>query len=99
MSNRIGVMYLGKLVEIADSEELYRKPLHPYTQALYSAALPAHPDEEREEIILPGEVPSPFKPPSGCRFHPRCFQTKAVCETEEPALRDVGGDHRVACHI
>ena len=99
MSNRIGVMYLGKLVENAESEELYRSPLHPYTQALYSAALPSHPDDQRQEIILPGEVPSPINPPPGCRFHPRCPQAKPVCSEEEPGLRDVGGGHKVACNL
>lgn len=99
MSNRIGVMYLGKLVETAESGELYCNPLHPYTEALYSAALPAHPDEQREEIILPGEIPSPLFPPSGCRFHPRCRQASHKCAEEEPLLKDTGGDHFVACHL
>ena len=99
MSNRVGVMYLGKLVETADSEELYSNRLHPYTEALYSAALPSHPDEQREEIILPGEVPSPFNPPPGCRFHTRCFKAMPVCTEEEPKLVDAGGNHLVACHL
>ncbi|MBW2061705.1 MAG: ATP-binding cassette domain-containing protein [Deltaproteobacteria bacterium] len=99
MSKRIGVMYLGKLVEIAEGEELYRSRLHPYTEALYSAALPSHPDDEREEIILPGEVPSPLFPPSGCRFHPRCFKAMPVCSEKEPILKDVGAGHYVACHL
>ena len=99
MSHRIGVMYLGKLVEMAESEELYKNPLHPYTHALYSAALPSHPDDQREEIILPGEVPSPLNPPSGCRFHPRCSQAKPICREETPILVDVGGGHHVACHL
>lgn len=99
MSHRIGVMYLGKLVEIADSDELYRNPLHPYTRALYSAALPSHPDHQREEIILSGEVPSPLNPPSGCRFHPRCFEAKRICREEIPILKDVGGGHYLACHL
>jgi oligopeptide/dipeptide ABC transporter ATP-binding protein len=98
MSHRIGVMYLGTLVETAKSEELHKNPLHPYTHALYSAALPSHPDEKREEIILPGEVSSPLNPPSGCRFHPRCSETKAICGEETPILVDVGGGHHVACH-
>jgi oligopeptide transport system ATP-binding protein len=99
MSHRIGVMYLGKLVEMAGSEELYRKPLHPYTRALYSAALPSHPGDQRDEIILPGEVPSPLNPPSGCRFHPRCSYAKAICLEETPTLTDAGGGHHVACHF
>jgi len=98
MSNRIGVMYLGKLVEIAESEELYSNPLHPYTQALLSAALPSHPDDQREEIILPGEVPSPLNPPPGCRFHPRCFQYKPECAESEPPLIEIKSGHWVACH-
>ena len=98
MSNRIGVMYLGKLVEIADSEELYKNPLHPYTQALYLAALPSHPDDRRDDIILPGEVPSPLNPPSGCRFHPRCSRRKTICSEKEPVLTEAGGGHLVAGH-
>ena len=98
MSHRIGVMYLGKLVEMADAEELYKNPLHPYTQALYSAALPLHPDVRREEIILPGEVSSPLNPASGCRFHPRCSQRISICFEEMPTLIDVGLGHKVACH-
>ena len=99
MSHRIGVMYLGKLVEVAESEELYKNPLHPYTRALYSAALPSHPDDQREEIILPGEVPSPLHPPSGCRFHPRCSEGKPMCREKTPMLVDVGKGHCVACHL
>jgi oligopeptide/dipeptide ABC transporter ATP-binding protein len=99
MSNRIGVMYLGKIVESADAEDLYREPLHPYTQALLSAALPSHPDTKHEEIILSGEVPSPVNPPPGCSFHPRCFNTRPICSAEEPVLTDVGGGRQVACHL
>lgn len=98
MSNRIGVMYLGKLVETGESEELYRNPLHPYTKALLSAALPSHPDIKREEIILPGGVPNPLNPPSGCRFHPRCFNVKSFCSQAEPELKDLGNGHLVWCH-
>ena len=98
MSNRIGVMYLGKIVEMAEGEELYLHPVHPYTQALLSAALPSHPDLQREEIILPGEVPSPLNPPPGCRFHPRCFNAKPICSEEEPPLKEVTSGHFVACH-
>jgi oligopeptide/dipeptide ABC transporter ATP-binding protein len=99
MSHRIGVMYLGKLVEMAESEELYKNPLHPYTRALYSAALPSRPDDQREEIILPEDVPSSLHPPSGCRFHPRCSGGKSICREEMPILVDTGGGHRVACHL
>ena len=99
MSNRIGVMYLGKIVETADSDELHAHPLHPYTKALYSAALPSHPDIRRNEIILPGEVPSPLNPPAGCRFHPRCTDAKAVCSETEPVLTEVAAGHYVACHL
>jgi oligopeptide/dipeptide ABC transporter ATP-binding protein len=99
MSNRIGVMYLGKLTEVADSDELFKNPMHPYTKALHSAALPAHPDLQREEIVLPGEVPSPLNPPPGCRFHPRCPVSLPSCSKEEPELIDVGAGHHVACHF
>ena len=99
MSHQIGVMYLGRLVEKAESEELYSNRLHPYTEALYSAALPSHPDDQREDIILSGEVPSPLFPPSGCRFHPRCPEVMNVCSEEEPKLKDMGHGHMVACHL
>jgi peptide/nickel transport system ATP-binding protein len=99
VSTRIGVMYLGKLVETATSDELYSQPLHPYTQALLSNALPAHPDEVREEVILRGEVPSAFDPPPGCRFHPRCPHAMPVCAEAEPPLREQAPGHPVACHL
>lgn len=99
LSTTIAVMYLGKIVEFATSNDLRHKPLHPYTQALFSAALPSHPDEQREEIIIPGEVPSPLNPPSGCRFHPRCPFVKPVCSEVEPILRPVADGHQVACHL
>src|SRR5215468_9533027 len=98
MSHTIVVMYLGKIVESGDAETLARAPKHPYTEALFSAALPSHPDERREEIILPGEVPSPLNPPSGCRFHPRCPHAMARCSQEIPELKDVSG-RMVACHL
>ena len=98
MSHTIAVMYLGKIVETGEARALARAPKHPYTEALFSAALPSHPDERREEFILPGEVPSPLNPPSGCRFHPRCPQAMARCAELEPALRDVEGRF-VACHL
>lgn len=99
LSTNIAVMYLGKIVEFGTSDELRHKPLHPYTQALFSAALPSHPDEQREEIIIAGEVPSPLNPPAGCRFHPRCPFAKPVCSEIEPALRSATNGHQVACHL
>jgi oligopeptide/dipeptide ABC transporter ATP-binding protein len=99
MSHRVGVMYLGQLVEKTSAEELFVKPLHPYTQALLAAALPSHPDAPRQKIILTGEVPSPLNPPSGCRFHPRCPYAMPVCAALEPPLRPVTDGHHVACHL
>jgi len=99
MSDRIGVMYLGKIVEIADADEMDQNPVHPYTKALYSAALPSHPDTVQEEIILPGEVPSPLNPPSGCRFHPRCSIAEKVCAIEQPELKTISPGHEAACHL
>ena len=98
MSHTIVVMYLGKIVEMGDARTLAQAPKHPYTEALFSAALPIHPDERREEIILTGEVPSPLNPPSGCRFHPRCPQQMPVCAQQEPVLTPVT-DRLVACHL
>jgi oligopeptide/dipeptide ABC transporter ATP-binding protein len=98
MSHTIAVMYLGQIVETGDARTLARTPKHPYTEALFSAALPTHPDERREEIILTGEVPSPLNPPSGCRFHPRCPHAMARCGEEEPKLGDIEG-RLVACHL
>jgi len=99
MANEVAVMYLGKIVERAKTKELFKNPLHPYTKALFSAALPAHPDIVREEILLPGEVPSPINPPSGCRFHPRCPFAMPVCSEVEPKEQDMAPDHMVACHL
>jgi oligopeptide/dipeptide ABC transporter ATP-binding protein len=98
MSHTIAVMYLGKIVEIGDARSIARQPRHPYTKALFSAALPSHPDERREEIILPGEVPSPVNPPAGCRFHPRCPSVMDRCRTDVPDLEASNG-RRVACHL
>jgi oligopeptide/dipeptide ABC transporter ATP-binding protein len=98
MSHTVAVMYLGRIVEFGEAQRIARDPRHPYTQALFSAALPAHPDESREEIILPGEPPSPVAPPSGCRFHPRCPQAMPRCSTEDPLLR-LAADRQVACHL
>ncbi len=97
MSHRIAVMYLGKLVETADSETLFRNPQHPYTKALISAALPSHPDHQRDEIILPGEVPSPLNPASGCRFRTRCPLARTECAGVEPPLKGTEPGHKVAC--
>jgi oligopeptide/dipeptide ABC transporter ATP-binding protein len=99
VSTRIGVMYLGKLVETATSAELYTHPLHPYTRILLSNAMPSHPDDVREEVILRGEVPSAFEPPPGCRFHPRCPHALPVCAEVAPALQTQAPDHQVACHL
>jgi oligopeptide/dipeptide ABC transporter ATP-binding protein len=99
MAHETAVMYLGRIVEHSPTEELYNNPLHPYTKALFSAALPAHPDIEREEIVLQGEVPSPINPPSGCRFHPRCPVAMERCAVEEPLLTDLGNNHKVSCHL
>ena len=98
MSHTIAVMYLGKMVEAGEAQTLANAPKHPYTQALFSAALPSHPDERRDEIILTGEVPSPLRPPAGCRFHPRCPHVMSRCSEEEPALGAVEG-RSVACHL
>jgi oligopeptide/dipeptide ABC transporter ATP-binding protein len=98
MSHEIVVMYLGKIVERGEAQVLAREPMHPYTKALFSAALPSHPDERREDVVLQGEVPSPLNPPSGCHFHPRCPHATARCASEMPALRAVG-DRMVACHL
>jgi oligopeptide/dipeptide ABC transporter ATP-binding protein len=88
MAHHTAVMYLGQIVEYGPTEELYENPLHPYTQALFSAALPAHPDDQRDEIVLTGEVPSPINPPSGCRFHPRCPFAMDRCSVEVPLQLD-----------
>jgi oligopeptide/dipeptide ABC transporter ATP-binding protein len=98
MSHTIAVMYLGQLVEYGPAKVVATDPKHPYTQALFSAALPSHPDESRDEIILTGEVPSPVNPPSGCRFHPRCPHVLPRCAPEVPKLRSTFG-REVACHL
>jgi oligopeptide/dipeptide ABC transporter ATP-binding protein len=99
LSTTVAVMYLGKIVELATSEQLRVEPLHPYSKGLFSAALPTHPDEQREEVLLTGEIPSPLNPPSGCRFHTRCPFAKPVCSAVEPLLQEVAPDHQVACHL
>lgn len=97
MSDRIGVMYLGKIVECATSDDLYMNPLHPYTKALLSASLPHDPDSKRVGIMLSGEVPSPLNPPSGCRFHTRCSYAMQACSQIVPPFKEVQSGHSVAC--
>jgi oligopeptide/dipeptide ABC transporter ATP-binding protein len=99
ISDRVAVMYLGRIVEIAAADALYADPLHPYSRALMSAVPIPDPDLRREKILLPGDVPSPLHPPAGCSFHPRCFARLDACLREPPVLTDVGGGHRVACHL
>lgn len=99
ISDRIGVMYLGQLVEEAPTDELYANPLHPYTQALLSAVPVPNPAVKRERITLRGEVPSPLNPPSGCVFHTRCPHTTDICKQKVPVKKSVSADHAVACHL
>ncbi|MCV4231897.1 dipeptide ABC transporter ATP-binding protein [Virgibacillus sp. LDC1] len=99
ISDRIGVMYLGALVETADKDTLYDRPLHPYTQALLSSVPVPDPKQKKERIILKGDLPSPVNPPTGCRFHTRCPSCMEVCKQITPAYREVEPGHQVACHL
>jgi oligopeptide/dipeptide ABC transporter ATP-binding protein len=99
MADRVGVMYLGKLVEVADTKEFYREPLHPYSQALLSAIPLSDPRVKKKRIVLSGDVPSPANPPGGCPFHTRCPAVMDVCRTVAPQLKPVPSGHQVACHL
>lgn len=99
LSTRLAVMYAGKLVETGECDAVYTDPLHPYTQALLSAALPLHPSARRQRIILAGEVPNPMNPPTGCRFHPRCPRAMPECTTREPEWKEVKPARFTACHL
>jgi oligopeptide/dipeptide ABC transporter ATP-binding protein len=99
ISDRVAVMYLGRIVELAGSLALYAEPLHPYTKALLSAIPVADPSRPKERIVLTGDVPSPARPPSGCPFHPRCFMARERCKTDVPALREIKPGHWSACHF
>ncbi len=100
VSRRVAVMYLGRVVELATSEQIYAEPRHPYTEALLSAAPEPDPHAEKRRLILKGDVPSPLDPPSGCAFHPRCpIAEKGLCDREVPALRSLAAGHEVACHL
>lgn len=99
ISHKVGVLYLGSLVEVSEKSELYDNPLHPYTQALISCVPLPNPERKIERIILKGDIPSASNPPSGCKFHTRCLYAKDVCKSEVPILKQVGSNHKVACHL
>lgn len=99
LSTKVGVMYLGSMVELADKAEIYKNPIHPYTKALFSAIPIPDPTRRRDRIILTGDIPSPSNPPTGCKFHTRCPYATARCSEEEPQYKNVGSNHFVACHL
>ena len=99
ISHRVAVMYLGKIVELTDRRKLFEEPLHPYTQALLSAAPVPDPKSRRRRIILKGDIPSPINPPGGCPFHTRCPVVEPRCRTEVPPMKTVAAGHDVACHL
>jgi len=99
ISDRVAVMYLGKIVELTDKKELFKNPIHPYTQSLLSAIPEADPKKKKDRIILEGDVPSPVDPPSGCRFHPRCPKAFEPCSVKEPEFKEYGDGHFAACHL
>jgi peptide/nickel transport system ATP-binding protein len=99
VADRVAVMYVGKVVELASTEDLYQRPMHPYTEALMSAVPNPDPTVRSKRIVLSGEIPDPANPPSGCYFHPRCPYAQARCQTEAPALREVAPGRQAACHF
>ena len=99
ISDAVGVMYLGNLVEYSDTEKIYSNPLHPYTKALFSAIPIPDPDYQMERIVLEGSIPSPANPPSGCKFHTRCKECMEICKKEVPVYKEVEENHYVACHL
>ncbi|HLV34467.1 MAG TPA: ABC transporter ATP-binding protein, partial [Spirillospora sp.] len=99
ISDRVAVMYVGKMVEVADTRDLFTRPKHPYTEALLSAIPRPDPDRPMQEVTLEGEVPNPANPPSGCYFHPRCKYAQEICKREKPPLVPAGNNHFAACHF
>ena len=99
LSTRLAVMYAGQLVETGECDAVYTEPLHPYTQALLSAALPLHPSARRQRIVLAGEVPNPVNPPAGCGFHPRCPRAMPQCQSREPEWQEIKPGRFTACHL
>ncbi|HWR61100.1 MAG TPA: oligopeptide/dipeptide ABC transporter ATP-binding protein [Clostridia bacterium] len=99
VSNKVGVMYLGKIVELGSADEVFDRPLHPYTKALLSSAPVPDPFGRREREVLKGEIPSPVSPPGGCSFHPRCRYAMEICREKKPFLQEINGEHRAACHL